>query len=37
MHGFKMPVAINYHLSVVELPGIAGHKCLVNQNLKPSI
>ena len=37
MHGFKMPVAINYHLSVVELPGIASHKCLVNQNLKPSI
>lgn len=37
MHSFKMSVAINYRLSVVELPGIAGHKCLVTQNLKPSI
>ena len=37
MHGLKMFAAINYCLYIVELPGIAGHKCLVNPNLKTSI
>lgn len=37
MHSLKIFVAINYCLYIVELPGIAGHNSLVNQNLKSSI